>query len=109
MVRGADATDLGARMRGSLKGPLAKTYPVAEAAEAVVRGVERRSRIVACPRWLTALIAIRPLLPRVTELALRRDVAEYDRIAEEEARTRGSDPVGAARRSAPRASRSDAA
>ena len=95
MVRGADATDLGARMRGSLKGPLAKTYPVGEAAEAVVRGVEQRSRIVACPRWLTALIAIRPLLPRVTELALRRDVAAYDRIAEEEARTHGSDPVGA--------------
>ena len=95
MVRGADTTALGARMRGSLKGPLAKTYPVGEAAEAVVRGVEQRSRIVACPRWLTALIAIRPLLPRLTELALRRDVAEYDRIAEHEARTHGSEPVGA--------------
>lgn len=95
MVRGADATDLGARMRGALKGPLAKTHPVGKAAEAVVRGVEHRRRIIACPRWVIALMAVRPLLPRLTELVLRRDIAEFDRIAEEEARTRGSDPVGA--------------
>ena len=95
MVRGTDATDLGARLRGSLRGPFAKTHPVGDAAEAVVRGVERRSRIVVCPRWLPALMAVRALLPLVTELGLRRDIAELDRIAEQEARTRGSDPVGA--------------
>lgn len=95
MVRGADATDLGARMRGSLRGPLARTHPVGDAAEAVVRGVERRSRIVVCPRWIPALMAVRGLLPLVAELGLRRDVAQLDRIAEQEARTRGSDPVGA--------------
>ena len=95
MVRGADRTEQGARMRAMLKGPLARTYPVGEAAEAVVRGIERRSRIVVCPRWLPALMAIRPVLPRLTELVLRRDTAEFDRIAEREARTRGSEPVGA--------------
>lgn len=95
MVRGADATDLGARMRGSLRGPLARTYPVGDAAEAVLRGVERRSRIVVCPRWLPALMAVRGLLPLVAELGLRRDIANLDRIAEQEARTRGSHPVGA--------------
>ena len=52
MVRGADRTELGAAMRATLKGPLARTYPVSAAAEAVVRGIERRSRIVACPRWM---------------------------------------------------------
>jgi NAD(P)-dependent dehydrogenase (short-subunit alcohol dehydrogenase family) len=95
MVRGADRTEQGARMRAMLKGPLARTYPVGEAAEAVVRGIERRSRIVVCPRWLPALMAIRPVLPRLTELVLRRDTAEFDAIAEREALSRGSDPVGA--------------
>jgi NAD(P)-dependent dehydrogenase (short-subunit alcohol dehydrogenase family) len=95
MVRGTDRTELGASMRGMLKGPLAKTYPVSDAAEAVVRGIENRSRIVVCPRWLTVLMAIRPLLPLLTELATRRDIAEFDRVAEREALERGSDPVGA--------------
>jgi hypothetical protein len=78
-----------------LKGPLAKTYPVSAAAEAVVGGIEHRRRIVACPRWLVALMAIKPLLPWATEMVTRRDIAEFDRIAEREALTRGSDPVGA--------------
>lgn len=95
MTRGADRTELGATMRGMLKGPLAKTYPVSAAAEAVVRGIERRSRIVACPRWLIGLMAIRPLLPWVTEQKLRKDIARFDEIAEREALERGSDPVGA--------------
>ena len=42
MVRGADRTELGASMRAMLTGPLAKHYPVSAAAEAVVRGIERR-------------------------------------------------------------------
>jgi NAD(P)-dependent dehydrogenase (short-subunit alcohol dehydrogenase family) len=95
MVRGADRTELGATMRATLKGPFAKTYPVSTAAEAVVRGIEQRSRIVACPRWLVALMAIRPLLPWLTELTMRRDIAEFDRLAEREAAAHGSDPVGA--------------
>jgi hypothetical protein len=61
-----------------------------------VSGIEHRRRIVACPRGLLlALMVLRPLLPRLTELALRRDIAEYDRIAEREAAANGSDPVGA--------------
>jgi len=96
MVRGGDRTELGATMRAGLKGPLARSHPVSVAAEAVVSGIEHRRRVVACPRGLVAtLMALRPLLPRLTELALRRDIAEYDRIAEREAATRGSDPVGA--------------
>jgi NAD(P)-dependent dehydrogenase (short-subunit alcohol dehydrogenase family) len=95
MVRGSEATELGANMRAILKGPLAKTYSVAEAAEAVVRGIERRARIVTCPRWLPALMAIRPILPRVTELLARGEVERFDEIAEREALMRGSEPVGA--------------
>jgi NAD(P)-dependent dehydrogenase (short-subunit alcohol dehydrogenase family) len=95
MVRGADRTELGSTMRALLKGPLAKTYPVSAAAEAVVRGIERRQRIVACPRWLIALMAIRPLLPWLTEREVRENIAEFDRVAAREAATSGSTMVGA--------------
>ena len=95
MVRGANRTEIGAAMRATLKGPLAKTYPVSAAAEAVVRGIERRSRIVACPRWLIALMAIKPLLPWLTERKLSGNIAEFDLLAEREVAAKGSDPVGA--------------
>jgi NAD(P)-dependent dehydrogenase (short-subunit alcohol dehydrogenase family) len=95
MVRGADRTELGSTMRAMLKGPLARTYPVSAAAEAVVRGIEQRTRIVAVPRWLVALMWLKPILSRLTELTLRRDIARFDEIAEREARERGNEPVGA--------------
>jgi NAD(P)-dependent dehydrogenase (short-subunit alcohol dehydrogenase family) len=95
MVRGADRTEIGSTMRSMLKGPLARTYPVSAAAEAVVRGIEQRQRIVAVPRWLIALMWARPLWPRVTELVTRRDMARFDEIAEREARERGNEAVGA--------------
>ena len=95
MVRGADATELGASMRGILKGPLARTYPVSAAAEAVVRGIERRQRFVAVPRWLVPMMALRPVMPWLSSKVLAREMAEFDRIAEREALSRGSDPVGA--------------
>ena len=95
MVRGAERLELGASMRATLSGPLAKTYPVSAAAEAVVRGIERRSRIVACPRWLIGLMWLKPILPRLTEQKLRKDIARFDEIAEREALEHGSDPVGA--------------
>ena len=72
-----------------------RTYPVSAAAEAVVRGIEQRQRIVAVPRWLIALMWARPLWPRVTELVTRRDMAQFDAIAEREAREHGNEPVGA--------------
>jgi NAD(P)-dependent dehydrogenase (short-subunit alcohol dehydrogenase family) len=95
MVRGADRTDLGATMRAALQGPLAKTYPVSAAAEAVVRGIEHRSRVVVCPRWLVPLIWAKPILPRLTERVLSKDISRFDELAEREALARGNDPVGA--------------
>ena len=95
MVRGADRTELGASMRAMLTGPLAKHYPVSAAAEAVVRGIERRRRIVAVPRWLIGLMWLKPILPRLTERELRNDIARFDELAEREARERGNEPVGA--------------
>jgi NAD(P)-dependent dehydrogenase (short-subunit alcohol dehydrogenase family) len=94
MVRGADSTELGASMRAMLSGPLARTHPVSAAAEAVVRGIERRSRIVAHPRWLIPLMWLKPILPRLTELRLRKDIARFDEIAAREALERGNESVG---------------
>jgi NAD(P)-dependent dehydrogenase (short-subunit alcohol dehydrogenase family) len=93
MVRGTDATTLGGAMRAKLKGPLARTYPVADAADAIVRGVERRSRVVTAPGWIKGVMAVRGLVQPVADLALRAsEVREFDAMAEREA---GSGPVGA--------------
>jgi len=91
MVRGGDQTALGA-LRDEIRGPLAKTYPVSAAAEAVVRGIERRSRIVACPRRLIPLMWAKPLLPRLTEAAMGKHIPRFDALAETEA---AIGPVGA--------------
>jgi NAD(P)-dependent dehydrogenase (short-subunit alcohol dehydrogenase family) len=91
MVRGGDRTAIGS-MRGELRGPIAKTYPVSAAAEAVVRGIERRSRIVACPRWLIPLTWLKPLLPRLTEAEMGKHIPRFDALAEGEAAV---GPVGA--------------
>jgi NAD(P)-dependent dehydrogenase (short-subunit alcohol dehydrogenase family) len=91
MVRGSSETALGA-LREQIRGPLGKTLPVSAAAEAVVRGIERRSRIVACPRWLIPLMWLKPLLTRATEQQLGGHMPQYDALAAAEV---GLGPVGA--------------
>ncbi len=98
MVRGADATEGGATMRGKLKGPLAKTYPVADAAEAVVAGMERRARRVFFPGWIRVVFTLRDVLQPLTEMQAKRWGAEADEIAQREIARLGveeaSQPVG---------------
>ncbi len=98
MVRGADADPVGGRMRGKLRGPIARTYPLAGAAEAVVQGMERRSRRVLFPGWIRVLLPLRHLAQLATELEGRRLAPEADRIAQAEVDRRGaaaaSAPVG---------------
>jgi len=38
---------------------------------------------------------LKPILPRLTERELRKDIARFDALAEREARERGNEPVGA--------------
>jgi NAD(P)-dependent dehydrogenase (short-subunit alcohol dehydrogenase family) len=98
MVRGiADHPGL-AYMRGKLRGPFGRTYPLADAADAVVRGIEHRSRIVAAPRWLRALLPLRALLQPLGERDARAAMPEVQRLFEQEAAERGaaaSAPTGA--------------
>jgi NAD(P)-dependent dehydrogenase (short-subunit alcohol dehydrogenase family) len=98
MVRGTDENPVGGRLRGKLKGPLAKTYPVADAAEAVVQGVERRASHVMAPGWLRVLKLLRGIVQPVSDLQTRRFAPEADRLAQAEVDRHGaraaSRPVG---------------
>jgi NAD(P)-dependent dehydrogenase (short-subunit alcohol dehydrogenase family) len=91
MVRGSHETALGA-LRDEIRGPLGKTYPVSAAAEAVVRGIERRSKLVVCPRWLIPLMWLKPLLPALTQAEMGKQMPRFDALAEGEV---GLGPVGA--------------
>ena len=95
MVRGADASELGGAMRAMLKGPMARTYPVSDAADALVRGIEHRRRIVVWPRWLLGAYAARALLPVATEAMMKKDAAKLDAIGEREAARGDGGAVGA--------------
>ena len=99
LVRGADEHRHFSFMRDGVRGPLSKTYPVSEAADAVVRGIERRSRWVMTPGWLRALILARGLIQPVVDRAVAGNMEELDRLSgEEEARIgteRATGPIGA--------------
>jgi NAD(P)-dependent dehydrogenase (short-subunit alcohol dehydrogenase family) len=99
MVAGADAHPVGGFMRGNLRGPFAKTYPVSAAADDVVRGIERRSRLVVTPGWARALLVARGLFQPLMERSVRDQIPEAERIWIAETERRGieaaSAPVGA--------------
>jgi NAD(P)-dependent dehydrogenase (short-subunit alcohol dehydrogenase family) len=80
MVRGADRHDFGAHLRGKLSGPFAKTYPVEEAADAVVRGMERRARWVVHPGWVRSMILLRGFLQPVADWQAGRNFAEAEQV-----------------------------
>jgi NAD(P)-dependent dehydrogenase (short-subunit alcohol dehydrogenase family) len=98
MVRGGDEHPSFKRMRQSLKPPFSKTYPVGVAAEAVVKGVESRARVVAGPGWIKPLIPLRGLIQPIADRQAGPHIAEVERIWEQEVAERGaaaSAPVGA--------------
>jgi NAD(P)-dependent dehydrogenase (short-subunit alcohol dehydrogenase family) len=106
LVRGGDEHRDFGFLRDGLKGPLAKTYPVEKAAAATVRGIERRSRWVAFPGWIRALILVRGVVPLVTQAQMRGRMPELDRLSGEKADEMGdraSRPAGAGGEAATRA------
>jgi NAD(P)-dependent dehydrogenase (short-subunit alcohol dehydrogenase family) len=58
--------------------------PLSVAIDAVERGITKRSRRIVAPRWVAAVLLIRPIAQRVVEIAVRRRVAEAMRLAREE-------------------------
>jgi NAD(P)-dependent dehydrogenase (short-subunit alcohol dehydrogenase family) len=103
LVSGGDEHPAFAHVRRSLPGPFKKTYPLSDAADAIVHGVEHRSKRVLAPRWLRWTIAVRGMIGGVTERNWQGLMPEVDRLVEQEIAERGGDafsPVGAGGRAA---------
>jgi NAD(P)-dependent dehydrogenase (short-subunit alcohol dehydrogenase family) len=98
MVSGADESRVTTFMQSQLRGPAAKRYPVALAADAIVDGIDERRRIVVAPRWVRPLIAAKTLVQRLTEKGAAPMMAEVDALTAEDVRERGAaafEPTGA--------------
>jgi NAD(P)-dependent dehydrogenase (short-subunit alcohol dehydrogenase family) len=65
-------------------GALQGVAPLSSAIDAIERGIARRSRRVAAPAWVAALLPARMLVQRVLEVGLRPRVGEALRLAREE-------------------------
>jgi NAD(P)-dependent dehydrogenase (short-subunit alcohol dehydrogenase family) len=95
MVRGTDAHHPGfAAMRKGLRGPAGKTLPVAAAAAAIARGVERRSRRVVAPGFVGALYRLRGLVPELLDRQAAKIAPEVDRFTAEMVAERGAFAAG---------------
>jgi NAD(P)-dependent dehydrogenase (short-subunit alcohol dehydrogenase family) len=96
MVNGADEHPAFRLLRGQMKGPFGKTFPVGDAADAIVRGIDARARHVVAPKWVKWMLPLRGLLPYVSERDVLKIVPEGERLLEEEGGTFVAGPGGAA-------------
>ena len=96
MVRGADSQPPRAspRMRKGLRGPAGKTLPVGDAADAIVRGVQRRSRRVVAPGFVGALYRLRGLVPELIDREALKSAPDIDRFTAEMVAERGAFGAG---------------
>jgi NAD(P)-dependent dehydrogenase (short-subunit alcohol dehydrogenase family) len=98
MVNSADEHPVFGPMRSGMPGLAGKKYPVATVGKALVRGVERRSRVVHVPGWIGPLKLVRSLLPRIVERQAATLVPDADRAVAADIAARGieesSRPVG---------------
>ncbi|GAC1320133.1 MAG: SDR family oxidoreductase [Thermoleophilaceae bacterium] len=76
MVAAGDEVPGFAFLRSRLPGPLGKTYTIAAAAAAIVRGVERRAALVAAPWWVRGALALRGVTSPATTRLVMRSVPE---------------------------------
>ncbi|NEW38309.1 SDR family NAD(P)-dependent oxidoreductase [Nocardia cyriacigeorgica] len=67
------------------KATVSGVAPLGPAIDAVERAIARRRRRVVSPWWVTFVLPFRPIAQRVTDLGLRRGVADALRIARTEA------------------------
>jgi NAD(P)-dependent dehydrogenase (short-subunit alcohol dehydrogenase family) len=96
MVTGAEETPAGQRMRAELRGPLATTYPPAKAADAIVRGIDERRRIVVTPGWVRPMIAMKTALQRLSESRAEGLMREVDELSREQSEWQPSGAGGRA-------------
>jgi NAD(P)-dependent dehydrogenase (short-subunit alcohol dehydrogenase family) len=85
-------------LRAKMKGPLAKTYPLSVAIDAVEKGIENRSRRVMGPSWIKYMFAMRDFLGPITDRQVADVMPEVERVVSADIAARGaqsSAPVGA--------------
>lgn len=97
LVAGGDENPAFRELRQGLPGPLRKTYPVSDAGRAIARGIERRSRVVAAPRWVRAALLLRGFAAPVGEREMRRQVPEVAAAFGSEFESSGVDASAAPR------------
>ncbi|OQO90566.1 short-chain dehydrogenase [Saccharomonospora piscinae] len=90
LVESADAHPVFGRLRGSMPGPLGRTYPLGVALDCLQAGVRRRARTIHVPRWVGALKLVRAFLPPIVELGSRSRVPAADRAALADIERRGA-------------------
>jgi len=86
-----DAADHSAftTMRAGLSGPFGKTYPVADAAQAIVHAIERRSRRAFAPGWVAWLQRFRGMLGKAADRDMLKVAPEVERLSADEVARRG--------------------
>ena len=97
VTQGRDGHPGFARLLVLSRGPMGKTYPVSAAGEAIVRGIERRSRVVTVPGWVKALLPVRGVLPALVERQTRDVMPEVEADVRADVEERGAEssrPVG---------------
>lgn len=104
LVRGADQTKSAGFLRAKIPGPAGKTYPLSDAVDAFVDGIEAKRNRFFFPRWLAGASLFRGILVPISALTTRATVKEADKLWEQEIDELGveaaSRPVGAGGRAA---------
>jgi NAD(P)-dependent dehydrogenase (short-subunit alcohol dehydrogenase family) len=97
LVNSADEHPVFGPLRGSMPGPLGRTYPLSVAVDAFAAGIARRARTIHIPANLLLVKLIRALLPPIVEFSANRLVPKADAAALADVKERGaaaSAPVG---------------
>ncbi len=84
LVRGANDRRSYRELRARLRGPLATTHPVSAVGDAVLEGIENKSRTVTVPRWARYMLPLRHLLQLVNEQQAAKNMPEFEQIAIDE-------------------------
>jgi NAD(P)-dependent dehydrogenase (short-subunit alcohol dehydrogenase family) len=91
LVEGAEAqSQIFRTVRASFTGPLARAMPVERATEAIVRGIERRSRRVTAPGVIGALYRLRGVAPALLERDSLKMAPDVEAATEREIAAKGA-------------------
>ena len=95
VIQGRDGNEAFAKLRERARGPMGKTYPVSDAGEAIVRGIESRARVIAVPNWAKLLLLFRGLISPSSDRAVGDVMPEVDEAVRREVEERGAAEVSA--------------